>query len=113
MALIRTVGVALGRDATRLQKKLHGWTLARLGKIGSFPMTIRLTPQTPVPGAVTEMATALLRHQSRIPSGLLCVSSGLRKTRNRDRRLGPCLTPVRSLQQLESGSSHSSASFWP
>jgi hypothetical protein len=42
VVLTRTVGVALGKDATRLQKKLHGWTLARLGKIGSFPMTTRL-----------------------------------------------------------------------
>ena len=42
VVLSRTVGVALGKDVTRLQKKLHGWTLGRLGKIGSLLMAILL-----------------------------------------------------------------------
>jgi hypothetical protein len=71
------------------------------------------TLQTLVPRAVMGMALALLHRHSRIASGILCVSSGLHKIRSRNRRLGPCLILVRSLQRLGSGSSHSSASFWP
>jgi hypothetical protein len=42
--LILTFGVVVARDAIRLQRRLRGSTLAKLGTIGSFPMTIRLPP---------------------------------------------------------------------
>jgi hypothetical protein len=59
--LILTFAVVVARDAIRLQRKLRGSTLARLGTIGSVPMTIRLPLQTRVVAALLKMA--LLRHR--------------------------------------------------
>jgi hypothetical protein len=62
----------------------NGRTEALIGKTKTGTST---DPRTPVPGAVMEMAVALLRRRSRIASGILCVNSG--KSRSRNRRLNP------------------------